>query len=147
LLHTKVCLRRRNRHTSGCKTVVDDDEMNAVVSALAGESFGSARAESMNVVPGHTSAESIEVKKRKRKLWCSSVLELEDDSAAPNLGDDAANASLEDDVESWGGARASRYITEEEEDEEDVASLVHRDHHRKASNDVPDHALSGLVSL
>jgi hypothetical protein len=50
-------------------------------------------------------------------------------------------------VESWGGTWASRYVLEEEEDEEDVPSLVHRNHHSKASNDVSDQALSGLVCL
>ena len=46
--------------------------------------------------------------------------------------------------------RASRYVTEEEEDdgdEEDVPSLVCRDRRSKASNDIPDLALSSLVSL
>jgi hypothetical protein len=83
--------------------------------------------------------------KRRRKLWCLSGLELEADSAAPNLGDDAANLNLEDDVESWGGARASRYVSEEEE--EDVPPLVRINHRSKASNDVPGPALSGLVSF
>jgi hypothetical protein len=44
--------------------------------------------------------------------------------------------------------RASRYFLEEDDGvEEDVPSLVCRDHRSKASNDIPDLALSGLVSL
>jgi hypothetical protein len=46
--------------------------------------------------------------------------------------------------------RASRYVTEEEEDdgdEVDVPFLVCRDRRSKASNDILDLALSGLVSL
>lgn len=46
--------------------------------------------------------------------------------------------------------RASRYVTEEDEDdgdEEDVPSLVRRDRRSKASNDILDLALSRLVSL
>jgi hypothetical protein len=77
-------------------------------------------------------------------------LELEADSASPNPGDDAADADLEDDVESYGGVRVSRYVVDEEEDdgdEEDVLPLLHRDHRSKASIDIPDLALSGLVSL
>jgi hypothetical protein len=90
---------------------------------------------------------STETTRRKRKLQRSSRLELEADSAALDLGDDTANADLEDDVESWGGARVSRYVLEEEEDEEDVPSLVHRSSRNKASNDDTNQALSGLVSL
>jgi hypothetical protein len=93
-----------------------------------------------------SSAMSTETKRRKRKLRRSSGLELEVDSAAPDLGGDAANVNLEDDVESCGGARVSRCVSEEE-DEEDVPSLVHRNRRSNASNDVPDQALSGLVSL
>jgi hypothetical protein len=94
-------------------------------------------------------AMSTETKRRKRKLRRSSGLELEVDSAAPDLGGDATNVDLEDDVESCGGARVSRCVSEEEEeeDEEDVPSLVHRNRRSKANNDVPDQALSGLVSL
>jgi hypothetical protein len=51
-------------------------------------------------------------------------LELEIDSTAPNPGDDAANVDLEDDVESWGGVRASRYVTEEEEDDGDEEDVL-----------------------
>jgi hypothetical protein len=52
-------------------------------------------------------------------------------------------------VESCGGVRANRYVVEEEDDgdEEDVLPLLHRDHHSKASIDIPDLALSGLVSF
>jgi hypothetical protein len=89
---------------------------------------------------------STETKRRKRKLRRSSGLELEADSVAPDLGDDAANVNLEDDVESCAGARVSRYVSEEE-DEEDVPSLVHRNHRSNANNDVTNQALSVLVSL
>jgi hypothetical protein len=90
---------------------------------------------------------STETKRRKRKLQRSSGLELEADSMALDLSDDMASIDLEDDIESCGGARASRYVSEVEEDEEDVPSLVHRNRRSKASNDIPDQALSGLVSL
>jgi hypothetical protein len=46
-------------------------------------------------------AESTKAKKRKRKLRRSSDLELEVVSAAPNPRDDAADADLQDYVESW----------------------------------------------
>lgn len=51
-------------------------------------------------------------------------MELEADSAALNLGDDAADADLEDDVESCGGVRASRYVMEEEEDDGDEEDVL-----------------------
>jgi hypothetical protein len=149
--------------------VANDAETNAVLSALAGESSGSVRTESVDAVlqrlcdgeKGICSLGSArkrtrqvgspvvlsETKRRRRKLRRLSGLELEADSTAPNPGDDAVNADLEDDMENWGGVRTSRYVSEEEEDEEDVPSLVHRNRRSKASNDVPDQALSGLVSL
>jgi hypothetical protein len=48
-----------------------------------------------------------------------------------------------------GGVRASIVTKEEEDDgdEEDVPSLVHRDHRSKASIDITDLGLSWLVSL
>jgi hypothetical protein len=130
--------------------------------------FESARAELGNVAPGrlggrdgricslgsgrrkracrvNSQAEFAEAKKKMRKLRHSSNLELEVDSAPPNPGDDAADADLVDDVESWGGVRANRYVTEEEEDdgdEKDMPSLVCRDHRSKASSDIPDLTLS-----
>jgi hypothetical protein len=64
---------------------------------------------------------SIEEKKRKRKLWRSSGLELGADSAAPDLGGDPTSADLEDDIKSCGGIRAGGRVSEkEEEDEEEV---------------------------
>jgi hypothetical protein len=154
------------------QSVADDAEVNVVLNVLAGESSRSARADSVDAIiervcdgekricsPGSarckwthrvsSPAMSIGTKRRKRKLRHSSGLELEADSTTPNLGDGATNVDLEDDVESCGGARVSRYVLEEGEevDEEDMPSLVHRNHHGKASNDVPDQALSGLVSL
>ena len=148
------------------KPIADDAEMNAVLSALAGELSGSARAKSADAVLGHlcdgekricspgsarhkracrvsSSAMSTETKRRKRKLRRSSDLELEADFTAPDLGDDAANVDLEDDVESCGGARVSRYVSEEE----DVPSLVRRNHRSKVNNNVPVQALLGMVSL
>jgi hypothetical protein len=44
---------------------------------------------------------STETKRSKRKLRCSSDLELEANSTTPDLGDDVANADLEDDMEGW----------------------------------------------
>jgi hypothetical protein len=88
---------------------------------------------------------SIETKRRKRKLRHSSGLELEVDSAAPDLGGDR-RVSI-----SKMTLRASRRVSGEEEveeeDEEDVPPLVCRNRRSKASNDVPIQALSGLVSL
>jgi hypothetical protein len=81
---------------------------------------------------------SVEGKKRKRKLWHSSGLELGADSATPDLGGDPAGADLEDDIESCGGTRAGgRVSDEEEEDEEEVPPLVRKNRRSKASNDVP----------
>jgi hypothetical protein len=54
---------------------------------------------------------STEMKRRKRKLWRSSGLELEADSTAPDLGDDPASVDLEDDIESCGSTRAGRYVS------------------------------------
>jgi hypothetical protein len=51
------------------------------------------------------------MKRRKRKLWRSSGLELEADSTAPDLGDDPASVDLEDDIESCGSTRAGRYVS------------------------------------
>ena len=99
------------------QSVADDAETNIVLSALAGESSGSILAKSTDAVLGllcdgekiicslgsacrkrtrgvSSSAVSTEAKRRRRKLRCSSGLELEADSAAPNLGDDVANADL-----------------------------------------------------
>jgi hypothetical protein len=90
---------------------------------------------------------STETKRWKIKLWCSSGLELDADSTAPDSGDESTSVDLEDDIESCGGTRASRYVSEEEEDEADVPSLVRRNRRRKANNYVPVQALSGLVSL
>jgi hypothetical protein len=91
---------------------------------------------------------STETKRRKRKLRHSSGLELEADSNAPDLGGDPTSVDLEDDTESCGGTRASRFVSEEEDkEEEDVPSLVRRNHRIKASNDVPVQALLGLVCL
>jgi hypothetical protein len=90
------------------------------------------------------------VKKKRRRLWCSSSLELETVPPSSNLGGNTADADLEDVVESCGGTKASRYVMEEEEeddDEEEVLPLVHRDRHSKAGNDIPDLTPSGLVSL
>jgi hypothetical protein len=88
---------------------------------------------------------STKTKRRKGKLRCSSELELEAGSTASDLDDDPASIDLEDDIESCGGTRASRYVLEEEE--EDVPSLVRRNRRSKANNIVPVQALSGLVSL
>jgi hypothetical protein len=153
------------------QSVADDVEVNIVLNVLVGESSGSTRAESTDAViecvcdgekricsPGSarhkracrvsSSAMSTETKRRKRKLRRSSDLELEADFTAPDLGDDAANVDLEDDVESCGGARVSRYVSEEEEeDEEDVPSLVNRNHLSMANNNVLDQAILGLVTL
>jgi hypothetical protein len=135
------------------KPIADDAEMNAVLSALAGELSGSARAKSADAVLGHlcdgekricsngsarrkrtrrvsSLTMSTEMKRRKENFGVLSGLELEADSAAPDLGDDTANADLEDDVESCRGARVSRFVSEEE-DEEDVPSLVCRNHRSK----------------
>jgi hypothetical protein len=87
---------------------------------------------------------STKTKRRKGKLRCSSDLELEAGSTASDLDDDPASIDLEDDIESCGGTRTSRYVSEEEED---VPSLVHRNRRSKANNIVPVQALSGLVSL
>jgi hypothetical protein len=140
-----------------------------VLSALARESSRYVQAESADVVLGRlcngekricspgsarrkrtsrvgSSAVSTEIKRRRRKLRRLYDLELEANSTTPNLGDDVVNVDLEDDVESWGGVSASRYVLKEE-DQEDVPSFVHRNRRSKASNDVPDQALLGLVSL
>jgi hypothetical protein len=151
------------------QSITDDAEVNAVLNVLAGESSRSARVQSANAIleclcdgekricsPSsacrkwthrvNSPAMSTETKSRKRKLRRSSGLELEADSIAPDLGDNTANTDLEDDVDSCGGARVSRYVSEVE-DEEDVPSLVHRNRPSKASYDVPNQALSGLISL
>jgi hypothetical protein len=148
--------------------IADDAKVNAILDVLAGESSKSAIYESVDVFIGHVcggdkricspgsacrkrtrrvgySAVSTETKRRKRKLWRSSGLELEVDSTAPDLSDDPASVDLNDDIESCGGTRADRYVSEKEE--EDVSSSVHRNHSSKASNDVLVQALSGLVSL
>jgi hypothetical protein len=156
------------------QTIADEAEANVVLSMLAGESSESIHAESVSAATGRVfSGEervcspgsarrkrtrragspfvSTGMKRRKRKLWHSSGLELEADSAAPDLGGDPASADLEDDIESCGGIRAGRHVSEEEEveeeDGEDVPPLVCRNRRSKASNDVPIQALSGLVSL
>jgi hypothetical protein len=152
------------------QSIANDAEVNTVLNVLVGESSRSARVESVDAVIGRVCdgqkricspgsarrkrtrwvgslAMSTETKRRKRKLWRSSGLELEADSTSPDLGNDVANVDLEDDVESCGGTRVSRYVLEEEEDEEDVPSLVHRNRRSKASNDVPDQAVLGLVSF
>jgi hypothetical protein len=151
------------------QSVTDDVEVNAVLNVLAGESSRSARVQSADDVleclcdgekricsPSsacrkrtrrvNSPAMSTETKSRKRKLRRSSGLDLEADSIAPDLGDNTVNTNLEDDVDSCGGARVSRYVSEVE-DEEDVPSLVHRNRPSKASYDVPNQALSGLISL
>jgi hypothetical protein len=54
---------------------------------------------------------STETKRRKRKLQHSSGLELEANSAAPDLGGDPASVDLEDDIESCGGIRSGRRVS------------------------------------
>jgi hypothetical protein len=91
---------------------------------------------------------SAEGNKRKIRLQRLSGLELGADSAAPVLGGDPASANLEDDIESYGGTRiGGRVCDEDEEDEEKIPPLVHKNRRSKTSNDVPIQALSGLVNL
>jgi hypothetical protein len=156
------------------QATADEAEMNAVLSMLAGESSESSHTELASVVVGHAFSGdegacspggahrkrlcrsgypvvSAEGKKRKRRLWRSSSLELRADSAAPILGGDPTSANLEDDIENCGGTRVGGRVSDEdeedEEDEEEVPPLVRKNHRSKNSNDVPIQALSGLVNL
>jgi hypothetical protein len=152
------------------QAIVDEAEVNDVLSMLADESFVSARTESPSAAAGRAfggeegacspggvchkrtrragyPAMSAETKKRKRKLRHSSGLEVEGDSAAPDLGGDPASADLKDDIESCGGIRDGGHVSEEEVDVDEFPLLVCRNRRSKASNDVPILPLSGLVNL
>jgi hypothetical protein len=141
------------------QAIANEAEVNDVLSMLAGESSESAHAESASAAIRHAfggdegacspdgvcrkrthravySVVSTKGKRRKRKLWHSSGLELGADSAAPDLGGDQASADLKDGIESCGGTRASGHVSDEE-DEEEIPPLIRKNHCSKTSNDVP----------
>jgi hypothetical protein len=105
------------------QTIVDDAEVNVVLSMLAGELSESARTESASATAGRAfgrdegacspggvhpkrtcrasyPAVSAKGKKRKRKLRRSSSLEMGANSTTPDLGGDPTGADLEDE-ELW----------------------------------------------
>jgi hypothetical protein len=172
LLHIGVCLRRRGRPTSLCElplmmlklklssvhsleSHLGLLELSQGVLLLGTQLAGREEFVVLRVPVTSERARKIlrmslpKAKKKRRRLRCSSGLELGIVPAAPNPIDGAANDGLEDDVESCGGARASRYVMEEQEDDdkEEVFPVVRRDCRSKADNDIPDLALSGLMSL
>jgi hypothetical protein len=149
----------------------DEAEANVVPSMLAGESFESTRIESVgtaarrvfNEDEGAYSPEGVcrkrlcrtghpivsaEGKKRKRRLRRSSGLELGADSIALVLGGGPTCANLKVDIESCGGTRVGRHVSDEdEEDEEEVSPLIRKNCRSRNSDNVPIQALSGLVNL
>jgi hypothetical protein len=153
------------------KTTTDEAEVNAILSMLVGESSDSACTKSASVAAGHVLGKdegthsprsvhrklldrishpvaSAKGKKRKKRLRRSSGLELGTDSTISVLGDGLASANLEDDIENYDCARVGgRVLDEDEEDEEEVLPLIHKNSRSNISDDVPIQALSGLVSL
>jgi hypothetical protein len=135
--------------------------MNAILSMLAGESSKSARIKSASAAAGRAFGEdegacspggarrkrlcqmgypamSAEGKNRERRLQHSSGLELGADSTAPVLYSGPASTNLEDDIESCGGTRVGRCVSDEdEEDEEEVSPLIRKNCRSKNSDDVP----------
>jgi hypothetical protein len=66
--------------------------------------------------------------RKRRRLQRSSGLELGADSMAPIPIGGPASANLEDDIESHGGTIVGgRVFDEDEEDEEEVSPLIHRE--------------------
>jgi hypothetical protein len=148
----------------------DEAKGNVVLSMLAGESSDSTRIELASAVAGHVLGEDegahspgsvrrkrlhrighlvapAEGKKRKKKLWRSSGLELGADSTISVLGDGSASANLKDDIENCDGAKVGGRVLDEDEEDEEILPLIRKNSHSNSSNDVPIQALSGLVSL
>jgi hypothetical protein len=146
----------------------DETEVNVVLSMLAGESSESTRTESVSAAAGPVSGEdegacypggvrrkwlcrtghpavSAEGEKRKRRLWHSSGLELGVDSFAPVLDGGLVSSNLEDDIESCGGTKVGKHVSDE--DEEVVSPLLRKNCRSRNNDDVPIHSLSGLVNL
>jgi hypothetical protein len=75
-----------------------------------------------------TQAKSTEVKKKKKKLRCSSDLQSMTAPVEPNVDDNLVDTGLEDVVEGGCGMRMTRYVVEEGDDEEEdeVLPLVRR---------------------
>jgi hypothetical protein len=147
------------------QTIADEAEVNAVLNMLASESSESARTELVSAATGCVFSEdegacsprgarckrlcrsshpvvSTEGKKRKRRLWHSSGLELGANSTTPVLVGGLASGNLEDDIEICGGTRVGGSVFDEDkEDEEEVSPLIPKNCHSKNSDNVPIQAL------
>jgi hypothetical protein len=151
-------------------TSADEAQVNDILSMLAGESFDSARTESMAVAIGQDLGEDEgvqnpksvcckrsrrtsylvapdEEKKRKKRLRWLSCLEQDVDPLT-SLGCGPTGTTIEDNIGGCDDARVGgRVIDEDEEEEEEEIPLIRKNSRSNRRSDIPMLALSGLVSL
>jgi hypothetical protein len=153
----------------------DDDEMDAVLSLLAGESSNSTRTEPMAITTGQEFVEDVEIrkpkgarpkrsrrvnhptapveeKKKKRQIRRLSCLDQDAGPSVPFPDDVLADAIPEVNAEGcYDVQAASGTLDEDEEEEEEEIPLIRKNsrHYRGSDwgNDIPSQALSALVSL
>jgi hypothetical protein len=152
----------------------DDDEMDAVLSLLAGESSDSTRTEPMAITTGQEFGKEVEIqkpegarpkrscrvnhqtapikeKKKKRRLRRLSCLD-QDVGPSTLIPDDVpADAITEVDVEGCDDLQAAGGVFDEVEEEEEEIPLIHKNNRHYRGSDgassIPSQALSALVSL
>jgi hypothetical protein len=148
----------------------DEDEVNAVLSMLAGELSDSARIESMAVAIGQNLGEheevhnpegvhrkrlhrtnyptTLEEKKRKKRLRQLSCLEQDVGPSTSLLDGGPESTTLEDDIRGCDDARIGGCVLDEDKEaEEEEIPLIRKNSRISRSSDILTQALSGLVSL